>query len=130
MDDEQLKRLVLKFVRTLFEGRISDAEKMLMNLKKKAKTDEDKRVYLALYGIYFSYTSEDADSLIFKLYSNEDPASQANGYLKMIKETSQPVLGEHDPYVDVWKIILSNVDKIPTPHKLKQQESSNANATQ
>jgi|YelNatPaOPRAMG01_1025707.scaffolds.fasta_scaffold73524_3 hypothetical protein len=130
MDDEQLKRLVLKFVRTLFEGKISDAEKMLMNLKKKAKTDEDKRVYLALYGIYFSYTSEDADSLIFKLYSNEDPASQANGYLKMIKETSQPVLGEHDPYVDVWKIILSNVDKIPTPHKLKQQESSNANATQ
>jgi hypothetical protein len=130
MDDEQLKRLVLKFARTLFEGRISDAEKMLMNLKKKAKTDEDKRVYLALYGIYFSYTSEDADSLIFKLYSNEDPASQANGYLKVIKETSQPVLGEHDPYVDVWKIILSNVDKIPTPHKLKQQESSNANASQ
>jgi hypothetical protein len=130
MDDEELKRLVLKFVRTLFEGRISDAEKMLMNLKKKARTDEDKRVYLALYGIFFSYTSEDSDSLIFKLYSNEDPASQANEYLKVIKETSQPVLGEHDPYVEVWKIILSNVDKIPTPHKLKQQESSNANASQ
>jgi len=130
MDDEQLKKLVLKFVKTLFEGRISDAEKMLMNLKKKMKDDVEKRIYLALYGLFFSYTSEDTDSIIFKLYTNGDPVSQASRILKVIKETSSPVLGEYDPYVEVWSIILSNIDKIPTPHKLKQQVSNSASMSQ
>lgn len=130
MDDEQLKKLVLKFVKTLFEGRISDAEKMLMNLKKKMKDDVEKRIYLALYGLFFSYTSEDTDSIIFKLYTSGDPVSQASRILKVIKETSSPVLGEHDPYVEVWSIILSNIDKIPTPHKLKQQVSNSASMSQ
>ncbi len=130
MGGEQLKRLVLKFVGTLFEGRISDAEKMLMALKKKVKTEEDKRIYMALYGLFFSYTSEDMDSILFKLYSNGDPVSQADRILKVIKETSSPILDESDPYVEVWSIILSNIDKIPTPHRLKHQALTRTNTSQ
>lgn len=126
MDDEQLKKLVLKFTKTLFEGRISEAEKMLASFKKKIKTEEEKRIYLALYGLFFSYTSEDVDSLLFKIYTDNDVSSQTQRILKVIKETSMPVLDEKDPYIDVWTIILSNIDKIPVPHKLRQQSRSNA----
>lgn len=126
MDDEQLKRLVLKFAKTLFEGRISEAEKMLTSLRKKIKTDEEKRIYLALYGLFFSYTTEDTDSLIFKVYADNDAASQAQRILRVIKEASSPVLDEKDPYIDVWAIILSNIEKLPVPHKLRQQSQNNA----
>ncbi len=126
MDDEQLKKLVLKFTKTLFEGRISEAEKMLASFKKKIKTEEEKRIYLALYGLFFSYTSEDTDSLLFKIYTDNDVSSQAQRIFKVIKEVSVPVLDERDPYLDVWTIILNNIDKIPVPHKLRQQLPSNS----
>ncbi|MEM2003726.1 MAG: hypothetical protein QXZ49_03785 [Nitrososphaerota archaeon] len=126
MDDEQLKKLVLKFTKTLFEGRISEAEKMLASFKKKVKTEEEKRIYLALYGLFFSYTSEDTDSLLFKIYTDNDVSSQAQRIFKVIKEVSVPVLDERDPYLDVWTIILNNIDKIPVPHKLRQQLPSNS----
>lgn len=126
MDEEQLKKLVLKFTKTLFEGRISEAEKMLASFKKKVKTEEEKRIYLALYGLFFSYTSEDTDSLLFKIYTDNDVSSQAQRIFKVIKEVSVPVLDERDPYLDVWTIILNNIDKIPVPHKLRQQLPSNS----
>lgn len=129
MDDEQLKRLVLKFAKTLFEGRISEAEKMLTTFKKKTKTEDEKRIYLALYGLFFSYTSEDTDSILFRLYTNNDASIQARRILEIIREASTPVLDEKDPYINVWTIILSNINKIPVPHKIRQQSQSNV-ATQ
>ncbi|MEM4212679.1 MAG: hypothetical protein QXX16_06460, partial [Nitrososphaerota archaeon] len=87
---------------------------------------EEKRIYLALYGLFFSYTSEDTDSLLFKIYTDNDVSSQAQRIFKVIKEVSVPVLDERDPYLDVWTIILNNIDKIPVPHKLRQQLPSNS----
>lgn len=119
MDNERLRNIVLKFAKTLFEGRITDAEKILASLKRRISTEEEKRAYLALYGLYFSYTSEDKDSLLFKLYTNGDAVTNSQKFLKVIKETSINVLGKQDAYIEVWKIILNNIDKIPVPHKLK-----------
>jgi len=116
---EDAEKVVMKFMKTLFEGRISEAEKMLEKMQKRASSPQDRRVYQALYGIYYAYTTDDMDSLIFKIYSDGDVKKNAGEYLKALETVSEDPLGGRDAYIETWKMILKMIDRLPMPHKLK-----------
>lgn len=118
---EDTEKLVMKFLKTLFEGRISEAERMLERMQRRASSPQEKRVYQALYGIHYAYTTDEPDSLIFKIYSDGDAKKNASEYLKALDSVSEGPLGEKDPYIETWKMILRMVDRLPTPHKIKTE---------
>ncbi|RLI45312.1 hypothetical protein DRO64_02720, partial [Candidatus Bathyarchaeota archaeon] len=62
------KRAVKNFLTLLFSGRLSKAEKALERIRKRYRLSEDDGYYRALYGIYYSYVSDDRNSYVFKVW--------------------------------------------------------------
>ncbi|MCS7118240.1 MAG: hypothetical protein NZ957_05600 [Thaumarchaeota archaeon] len=114
--DEKLERAVLKFVQTLFSGRYSDAERIAENLEKRAKSDDELKVARALRGLYLSYTTDDAASIVHKTYSSGDPKSELAEYVRSMREANGG-LGGASTIIEVWEVLLKNFERLPKPDR-------------
>lgn len=118
--DERLEKAVVKFVKTLFSGRYSDAERMIESLESRAKSDSELKVAKVLRGIHLSYTTDDAASLVFRAFTAEDPKSELEEYLKSMREANG-TLEEASEVLEVWEAILRNFDKLPEPDRYRKR---------
>ncbi|MEM1975948.1 MAG: hypothetical protein QW074_07685 [Candidatus Caldarchaeum sp.] len=114
------KKETEEFLETLFRNRLTEAERILQQLAE--KHPEDTRYLHALRGIYLSYVGEDKDSLLYTIYTNEIQRKN----IKKIAEyfnSLQALLGLNDRFFQAWQTVLSLVDKLPEPQKIKPQQT-------
>ncbi|BAJ51506.1 hypothetical protein CSUB_C1655 [Candidatus Caldarchaeum subterraneum] len=115
------KKETEEFLETLFRNRLTEAERILQQLTE--KYPEDSRYLHALRGIYLSYVGEDKDSLLHTIYTNEIHRKNIRKIAEHFK-TLEGLLGLNDRFFQAWQTVLSLVDKLPEPQKIKPQQTS------
>ncbi len=114
------KKETEEFLETLFRNKLTEAERMLNQLSE--KHPEDTRYLHALRGIYLSYVGEDTDSLIYTIYNNDIHRKN----IKKIAEHFNALAklhGSNDRYFEAWYTVLTLIDKLPEPQKVKVQQT-------
>ena len=110
-----------KFLEALFSGRLTEADNILSRLAKKHNTPEDQRYLKALDGLMYSYVNDDKEALVYRLYRADNPHDYREKVLKdMQRLANRPVYGE-DHFFKAWVDVLSMLDDLPQPHKIKQK---------
>ncbi|MDJ0273920.1 MAG: hypothetical protein QXP81_08410 [Nitrososphaerota archaeon] len=117
--DERVERQVVRFLQLLFEGKISDAERMIEGMEKRSRGTELNGYVTVLKGILLSYTTDDRTSLLHRVYSSDDPKKELESFVKAMAETDLSFDDSRSPVVEVWEVILRNFDKLPTPHRFR-----------
>ncbi len=120
--DEKLERQVVRFLQLLFDGKISDAERAIENLAKRLKGTELKGHATAIRGIFLSYTTDDKASVLYRIYSSDDPKRELQQYLKAMREADASIDDSRSPVVEVWEAVLRNFDRLPVPHKFRPSQ--------
>ncbi|MCF8885279.1 MAG: hypothetical protein QXK95_04955 [Nitrososphaerota archaeon] len=111
---------VKKFYTLLFSGKISDAEKSLDYIKK--KLGENSGYYRALYGIYYSYVNDDRDSYVFRLWERHLDGTDKNTLYNELKNLMDNAQQPPVEFIKTWLDLISMIDQLPIPHKLRKEE--------
>ncbi|MDJ0271775.1 MAG: hypothetical protein NYU39_04285 [Aigarchaeota archaeon] len=114
------KKETEEFLETLFRNRLTEAERILQQLAE--KHPEDTRYLHALRGIYLSYVGEDKDSLLYTIYTNEIQRKNIKKIAEYFNRL-QGLLGLNDRFFQAWQTVLSLVDNLPEPQKIKPQQT-------
>ncbi|MCS7142464.1 MAG: hypothetical protein NZ920_01530 [Aigarchaeota archaeon] len=122
MSSQDVDKTILRFLDRLFNGHIQDSEKMLERLSKRIESDEDVQLYRALYGIYYSYTTEDRDSLIYKLYRDGRLSDDRKKYRESLERLLNEPDGSKNEFIRVWLRVIDLLEKAPLPHKFRAEE--------
>jgi hypothetical protein len=120
--DEKLERQMVRILQLLFDGKISDAERAIENLEKRAKGTELNGYVTAIKGIFLSYTTDDKTSILYRIYSSDDPKRELQRYVDAMREADSSFDDSTSPVVEVWKAVLSNFDRLPVPHKFRPSQ--------
>ncbi len=111
-----------RFLEALFSGRLTEADNILNRLAKRHNTPEDMRYLKALDGLMYSYVNDDKEALIYRLYRSENLEDYRRRVLEDMRRLSnRPVVGD-DPFFKAWVDVLELLDKVPHPHKIKQNQ--------
>ncbi|GBC69227.1 hypothetical protein HRbin01_00923 [archaeon HR01] len=102
---------------TLFEGRITESERILNTLKNKYPSES--RYLKALEGLVLSYVNDDHDSLLFRVLTRKE-LWKRRAEIRMSMEEKARREGGEDGFFKAWSDILGLLDKLPRPHKLEQ----------
>lgn len=116
-----MERSILNFMNALLSGKFAEAERALERMEKKFKSPEEKRVLFALRGMLNAYQTDDRDSLIFRVFTEDDPEKSAKETASELRKHLEHSLSGNDSYFDAWMLILKNIKKLPTPHRLKSE---------
>ncbi len=120
--DEKLERQVVRILQLLFDGKISDAERALENLEKRVKGTELNGYATAIRGILISYTTDDKTSVLYRVYSSDDPKGELQQYVRAMREADASFDDFRSPVVEVWEAVLRNFDRLPVPHKFRSSQ--------
>jgi hypothetical protein len=120
--DEKVERQVVRILQLLFDGKISDAERALENLEKRVKGTELNGYATAIRGILISYTTDDKTSVLYRVYSSDDPKGELQQYVRAMREADASFDDSVSPVVEVWEAVLRNFDKLPVPHKFRSSQ--------
>ncbi len=120
--DEKLERQIVRILQLLFDGKISDAERAIENLEKRAKESGLNGYVTAVKGIFLSYTTDDKASMLYRVYSSDDPKGELQQYVKAMREADISFDGSVSPVVEVWEVVLRNFEKLPVPHKFRPSQ--------
>lgn len=118
------KEYLRKVLSLLFSGRISDAERVLGNLKKKLDKEEGDGYYDAIYGIYYSYVNDDAETLTFKLWTDEFIRKNRKRVVEEFRAKSKSRFSELPGFYKAWADLVEILNKLPKPHKLVKDEGA------
>ena len=114
------KQAVKNFLTLLFSGRLSKAEKALERIRKRYKLSEDDRYYRALYGIYYSYVSDDRNSYVFKVWERFLNGESKRSIERSFRELLRDLYNPPSDFIQAWIDFIRLLDKLPTPHKFKR----------
>jgi len=114
------KQAVKNFLTLLFSGRLSKAEKALERIRKRYKLSEDDRYYRALYGIYYSYVSDDRNSYVFKVWERFLNGESKRSIERSFRELLRDLYNPPSDFIQAWIDFIRMLDKLPTPHKFKR----------
>ena len=120
--DEKVERQVVRILQLLFDGKISDAERALENLEKRVKGTELNGYATAIRGILISYTTDDKTSMLYRVYSSDDPKGELQQYVRAMREADASFDDFRSPVVEVWEAVLRNFDRLPVPHKFRSSQ--------
>ena len=120
--DEKVERQVVRILQLLFDGKISDAERALENLEKRVKGTELNGYATAIRGILISYTTDDKTSVLYRVYSSDDPKGELQQYVRAMREADASFDDFRSPVVEVWEAVLRNFDRLPVPHKFRSSQ--------
>jgi hypothetical protein len=120
--DEKVERQVVRILQLLFDGKISDAERALENLEKRVKGTELNGYATAIRGILISYTTDDKTSVLYRVYSSDDPKGELQQYVRAMREADASFDDSRSPVVEVWEAVLRNFDRLPVPHKFRSSQ--------
>lgn len=111
-------RALKNFFTLLFSGKLSKAEEALKRLEKKLGNNG---YYRALYGIYYSYITDDRDSFIFQLWrrylNGEKKEELKKLFTSLLKEAYDPPRD----FIQAWINLIDMIDSLPTPHKMAKE---------
>ena len=114
------KRVIKNFFTLLFSGKLSKAERALQRIRKRYRFSEDDGYNRALYGIYYSYVSDDRNSYVFKVWerflSGESKRSIERSFRELLRDLYDPP----SDFIQAWIDFIRLLDKLPTPHKFKR----------
>ena len=114
------KRAVKNFLTLLFSGRLSKAEKALERIRKRYRLSEDDGYYRALYGIYYSYVSDDRNSYVFKVWERFLNGESKRSIERSFRELLRDLYNPPSDFIQAWIDFIRMLDKLPTPHKFKR----------
>jgi len=120
------KDMVKDFYKKLFNGKISEAESILLNIEKSIKIEDNfEKEYLnALRGIFYVYSNWDEDSFLVRFFENEK--RKRLDIIKIFKEIyKNPINNEKDGFYEAWIDLLKMLPELPTPHRLEKTQNSN-----
>lgn len=120
------KNMIKDFYEKLFNGKISEAESILLNIEKSIKIEDNfEKEYLnALRGIFHVYSNWDGDSFLVRFLKNEK--RKRLEIIKIIKEIyKNPVNNEKDGFYEAWIDLLKMLPELPTPHRIEKTQTSN-----
>ncbi len=120
--DEKVERQVVRILQLLFDGKISDAERALENLEKRVKGTELNGYATAIRGILISYTTDDKTSMLYRVYSSDDPKGELQQYVRAMREADASFDDSRSHVVEVWEAVLRNFDRLPVPHKFRSSQ--------
>ena len=120
--DEKVERQVVRILQLLFDGKISDAERALENLEKRVKGTGLNGYATAIRGILVSYTTDDKTSVLYRVYSSDDPKGELQQYVRAMREADASFDDSRSPVVEVWEAVLRNFDRLPVPHKFRSSK--------
>lgn len=116
------KNMIKDFYEKLFNGKISEAENILLNIEKSIKIEDNfEKEYLnALRGIFYVYSNWDEDSFLVRFLKNEK--RKRLEIIKIIKEIyKNPINNEKDGFYEAWIDLLNMLPQLPTPHRITEQ---------
>lgn len=106
----------------MFNGKISDAERALSRMSRKFGVEE-KGYIEALNGIYQAYVSGDEETFLFKLWKRSDLRKRRNEITNELDRLSRSFVDEERRgFFRAWKDFIKIMDKLPTPHKLREKQ--------
>jgi len=114
------KRAVKNFLTLLFSGRLSKAEKALERIRKRYRLSGDDGYYRALYGIYYSYVSDDRNSYVFKVWERFLNGESKRSIERSFRELLRDLYNPPSDFIRAWIDFIRMLDKLPTPHKFKR----------
>ena len=114
------KRAVKNFLTLLFSGRLSKAEKALERIRKRYRLSGDDGYYRALYGIYYSYVSDDRNSYVFKVWERFLNGESKRSIERSFRELLRDLYNPPSDFIQAWIDFIRMLDKLPTPHKFKR----------
>ncbi|MEM2083893.1 MAG: hypothetical protein QXY18_02115 [Nitrososphaerota archaeon] len=120
------KNMIKDFYEKLFNGKISEAESILLNIEKSIKIEDNfEKEYLnALRGIFHVYSNWDEDSFLVRFLKNEK--RKRLEIIKIIKEIyKNPINNEKDGFYEAWIDLLKMLPELPTPHRIEKTQTSN-----
>jgi hypothetical protein len=120
------KDMVKDFYKKLFNGKISEAESILLNIEKSIKIEDNfEKEYLnALRGIFYVYSNWDEDSFLVRFFENEK--RKRLEIIKIFKEIyKNPINNEKDGFYEAWIDLLKMLPELPTPHRIEKTQNSN-----
>jgi len=120
--DEKLERQIVRILQLLLDGKISDAERAIENLEKRAKGTELNGYATAIKGILLSYTTDDKTSMLYRIYSSDDPRRELQQYVNAMREADASFDDSRSHVVEVWEAVLRNFDRLPVPHKFRASQ--------
>lgn len=120
--DERIERQIVRSLQLLFEGKLSDAERVIEGMERRAKGTELNGYVAVLKGIFLSYTTDDRTSLLHRIYSSDDPKRELESYVKAMSEADVSFDDARSPVVEVWEAILRNFEKLPFPHRFRPSQ--------
>ena len=120
--DEKLERQTVRILQLLFDGKISDAERAIESLEKRAKGTELNGYATAIKGIFLSYTTDDKTSMLYRIYSSDDPKRELQRYVDAMREADASFHDSRSPVVEVWEAVLRNFDRLPVPHRFRPSQ--------
>jgi len=115
------RQAVKNFFTLLFSGKLSKAEEALDRIRRRYKLSENDGYYKALYGIYYSYISDDRDSYIFELWRRYLAGEKKEDLKAAFKELLEGSLEPPRGFIQAWLDLIDIIDSLPTPHKLEKQ---------
>jgi hypothetical protein len=118
--DEKLERQIVRILQLLLDGKISDAERAIENLEKRAKGTGLNGYATAVKGILLSYTTDDKTSMLYRIYSSDDPRRELQRYVNAMREADASFNDSRSHVVEVWEAVLRNFDRLPVPHKFRK----------
>jgi len=114
------KQAVKSFFTLLFSGKISKAEEALKRIRKRYKLGENDPYYKALYGIYYTYTTDDRDSFIYKLWNRYLNGEKKSSLKKHFKDILEKAYDPPERFIRAWLDLINLLDSLPKPHKIKK----------
>ena len=114
------KRVIKNFFTLLFSGKLSKAERALERIRKRYRFSEDDGYYRALYGIYYSYVSDDRNSYVFKVWERFLSGESKRSIEKSFRELLRDLYDPPSDFIQAWIDFIKMLDKLPTPHKFKK----------
>lgn len=121
------KKLVRTFFQALFEGKLTESEKILSDIKEKAGEDEASQRYLqALSGMHYVYTTDDTDSLLMTTLRSEAWRKRRLALMKEIRSfSSWPTTGQSEQgFYQAWIDLLKMLPRLPRPHRVEQEKGA------
>lgn len=118
------KKLVRSFFQALFEGKLTESQKILSQIEGKAGKDKASQKYLqALSGMHYVYATDDKDSLLMTTLRSDARRKRRLALAKEIKNfSSWPTVDQGDEgFYRAWIDLLKMLPKLPEPHRVKQE---------
>jgi hypothetical protein len=115
------KNMVKDFYEKLFNGKISEAENILLNIEKSIKIEDifEKEYLNALRGIFYVYSNWDEDSFLVRFFKNDK--RKRSEIMKIFKEIyKNPINNEKDGFYEAWIDLIKMLPELPIPHRIEK----------